>query len=422
MSLDISNVVDWLRDFLDDVYALKSDIPEGAILDDNVTENSGNAVKSSGIYSALSGKSNNGHTHIKSEITDFPILDGTVTSDSNNGVKSSGIYTALEEKADKLLLENPIIDYACELYQVIEVVNNDYYENGDWDFSNYHSIDDPNLMNDILLSDNLESPIYDVVVDYYGVLPASIFSQPRPVLVVLTDSWCIPDNSEYYFHVSYVDNDYHVKYLGKDITLLSMAPSSHTHGNITNDGKVGSTENKPLITTTSGKITTGSFGTSANTFCQGNDSRLSNARTPTSHTHTTSEITDILDKMYPVGSIYMSVNPNPPPIGTWKQLKNAFLYASDSLVTQTAETATNGEASHTLTIAEMPSHGHAHSNGGGSFLTFYGNGSDTTNGFAGGNLWNGSKKKVTTISNTGGGGSHNNMPPYMVVNMWKRTA
>ena len=72
MSLDITGVIRWLRCFLDDVYALKSDIPEGAILDDNVTENSGNAVKSSGIYAALTGKSNTGHTHTKSEITNFP--------------------------------------------------------------------------------------------------------------------------------------------------------------------------------------------------------------------------------------------------------------------------------------------------------------------------------------------------------------
>ena len=63
----------------------------------------------------------------------------------------------------------------------------------------------------------------------------------------------------------------------------SFASSSHTHGNVTNDGKIGSTANKPLITTTGGAITTGSFGTSANSFCEGNDSRLSDSRTPTSH-------------------------------------------------------------------------------------------------------------------------------------------
>lgn len=66
----------------------------------------------------------------------------------------------------------------------------------------------------------------------------------------------------------------------------SMTPTSHTHGNITNAGAIGSTANLPVITTTSGKLTTGSFGTAANTFCQGNDSRLTNARTPTAHAST----------------------------------------------------------------------------------------------------------------------------------------
>lgn len=65
----------------------------------------------------------------------------------------------------------------------------------------------------------------------------------------------------------------------------ARTPTSHTHGNITNDGKVGSTANKPLITTTGGSVTTGSFGNTANSFCEGNDSRLSDARTPTSHMH-----------------------------------------------------------------------------------------------------------------------------------------
>ena len=50
----------------------------------------------------------------------------------------------------------------------------------------------------------------------------------------------------------------------------SMTPTSHTHGDISNDGKIGSTANLPLITTTSGKITTGSFGSTANTFAEGN--------------------------------------------------------------------------------------------------------------------------------------------------------
>lgn len=74
--------------------------------------------------------------------------------------------------------------------------------------------------------------------------------------------------------------------------LLEAAPSSHSHGNITTSGAIGVTANRPLITTTNGVITTGVFGSSVNTFCQGNDPRLSDARTPLSHTHSSSDITN----------------------------------------------------------------------------------------------------------------------------------
>ena len=64
----------------------------------------------------------------------------------------------------------------------------------------------------------------------------------------------------------------------------TFTPSSHTHGNITNDGKIGSTANKPLITTSNGTITTGDFGssttTTANYFVACNDQRLSDTRNP----------------------------------------------------------------------------------------------------------------------------------------------
>ena len=45
---------------------------------------------------------------------------------------------------------------------------------------------------------------------------------------------------------------------------------THAHGNLTNDGKLGTTANKPVITGTNGAITTGSFGTSSGTFAEGN--------------------------------------------------------------------------------------------------------------------------------------------------------
>lgn len=47
-------------------------------------------------------------------------------------------------------------------------------------------------------------------------------------------------------------------------------------GNITNLGAIGTTANRPIITTTDGVLTTGSFGSTQNSFCAGDDARLNN--------------------------------------------------------------------------------------------------------------------------------------------------
>lgn len=65
------------------------------------------------------------------------------------------------------------------------------------------------------------------------------------------------------------------------LTDIGAAATLHTHGNITSDGRIGSTATLPIITTTGGTLTTGAFGTTAGTFAQGNDARLSDERVPT---------------------------------------------------------------------------------------------------------------------------------------------
>ena len=85
--------------------------------------------------------------------------------------------------------------------------------------------------------------------------------------------------------LSYVSASF-VKMTGTNTFTLdtnTYSLSSHTHGNISNTGYLGSTASIPLITGTAGIIQAGSFGTTIGTFCQGNDSRLSDARTPTAH-------------------------------------------------------------------------------------------------------------------------------------------
>jgi hypothetical protein len=69
------------------------------------------------------------------------------------------------------------------------------------------------------------------------------------------------------------------------ITGLGSLATLSALGNISSAGAIGSTATLPVITTTGGVLTTGTFGTAAGSFCQGNDSRLSDARTPLSHTH-----------------------------------------------------------------------------------------------------------------------------------------
>lgn len=125
----------------------------------------------------------------------------------------------------------------------------------------------------------------------------------------------------------------------------------------------------------------------------------------------------ILEAVYPVGSIYMSVNSTSPATlfgGTWKAIQGKFLLGADGNTYKAG--STGGEAAHTLTESEMPSHKHSiwFPNDGGEQSAAIGY-PDT-----------GSKNtyyaEASKTSGTGGGAAHNNMPPYLAVYIWKRTA
>lgn len=145
--------------------------------------------------------------------------------------------------------------------------------------------------------------------------------------------------------------------------------------------------------------------------------------------------TNIFDLVYPVGSIYISVNSiNPGTLfgGTWEQLKDVFLLGCSLQLNPLG--STGGEAKHTLTEAEMPSHiGHmlsnftdsAYTDRGGDTNSYYLN-SNTTAGVSKyeNRPWKVASGNEIVMAGTsrGGGKAHNNMPPYLAVAMWKRTA
>lgn len=74
------------------------------------------------------------------------------------------------------------------------------------------------------------------------------------------------------------------------------------------------------------------------------------------------DLSSLWDQIYPVGSIYITVNATNPSVlfgGTWEQLKGKFLVGIDSSDTdfKTSE-KTGGEKTHILKVDEMPSHNH----------------------------------------------------------------
>lgn len=128
------------------------------------------------------------------------------------------------------------------------------------------------------------------------------------------------------------------------------------------------------------------------------------------------DISTVLSKVYPVGSIYMSVNSASPATlfgGTWERIKDQFLLAAGD---KYAAGKTGGEATHTLTENEIPAHRHSiwFPNAGGEQSAAIGYPEAGSK-----NTWYAEASKT---AGAGGGAAHNNMPPYLAVYVWKRTA
>lgn len=125
----------------------------------------------------------------------------------------------------------------------------------------------------------------------------------------------------------------------------------------------------------------------------------------------------VFDAIYPIGIIIAGTKPG---LGTWEKIQGRFLWASNSAH---PAGSTGGSETVKLTADQMPSHSHTVYRGSGSFVTVD-DGAPATFGMAGGSFvklsWGPNSGKYT--GSTGGTQAHNNMPPYLSVDMWKRTA
>ena len=123
-----------------------------------------------------------------------------------------------------------------------------------------------------------------------------------------------------------------------------------------------------------------------------------------------------------------STNPGTLFGGTWEQIQGRFLLGMSSSYPAGSQ---GGEAEHTLTEAEMPSHvGHLSAGidgtapiGKGNYKGYLKSSTMTAHGDIGRgwDVYLGDEMHPASEA-VGGGQAHNNMPPYLSVYIWKRTA
>lgn len=147
---------------------------------------------------------------------------------------------------------------------------------------------------------------------------------------------------------------------------------------------------------------------------------------------------DLLDMFYPVGSIYEtssdSFNPGTRWGGTWVKVQDKVLVGAGSLFPSgqtgghkvNTYTPAGTVGGHVLTVNEIPSHSHTMSTHDGT-VNFIGGDSGLEIEAAS------TTANSTSTGNAGGGQAHShtftgtqatldNMPPYEVINIWKRIA
>lgn len=123
---------------------------------------------------------------------------------------------------------------------------------------------------------------------------------------------------------------------------------------------------------------------------------------------------------YPIGSVYISFSTTDPSTyfgGEWERIKGRFLLSADD-ETYRLE-STGGEATHTLTVSEMPRHSHG--------FDGVNDGTTVTGQMGNYPIRMYQDKRInwgsgSGIHNTGESKPHNNMPPYIAVYMWRRIA
>lgn len=135
----------------------------------------------------------------------------------------------------------------------------------------------------------------------------------------------------------------------------------------------------------------------------------------------------LLDAIYPIGSIYMSVNfTNPGFIfgGTWVAWGSGRVPVGVNANDSSFDTVekTGGKKTHKLSLNELPSHNHKENQGLVSYLDPPTGSHNMTVDLGHGYFGSYAYGKSLYTDGSGGNAAHNNLQPYITCYMWKRTA
>ena len=329
----------------------KPNIPEGATVDTTLNTSSSNAISNSAVATALNGKANTTHNHTKSQITDFPDIPSKTSDLTNDGSDGTNIYVSTN---DSRLSDNRTPT------------------------SHTHG----NLQNDgkIGTSGNASK---NVVTDSNGKIttedkpsiPSASSTTPSADTIngsVGNGTTWARSNHTHPKSSLYAESSHsHTKSEISDFPS-SMTPASHTHGNLQDNGQVGSTvqTSKNVVTDSNGKITTedkpnipsasstapsadtnsGAVGT-GNTWARADHKHpKSTIYAEATHNHTISEISDFptLHAVATSGS-YNDLT-NKPNIPSGVVVDTSLDSESDNAISNSAvTTALNGKSDNTHT-------------------------------------------------------------------------
>ena len=360
-------------------------------IDSALSSTSTNAVQNKVVNDALTGKSDTGHSHTVSDISDFPTLSTVATTGSYNDLSNKPTIPTVNNKTLTIQKNGSNVatftaNSSSNVTANITVPTNVSELTNDSGF--------------LTASSNLDSSKLTGTIDIArlpkGALERLVTVADQTARFALTTSdvqlgdtvkqldtgvmYIVSDESKL------SSNDGYTEYTAGSATSVpwsgvsgkpsSFTPSSHTHGSITNDGKLG-TASRALVTDSSKKIAVSSVTSTELGYLSGVTSAIQtqlNGKSDSGHTHSASDVSglstvattgsynDLSNKptIPTVNNATLTIQKNGSTVKTFTANASSNVTANITVPTKTSELTNDSHQTITTdtdtTSAESPAH------------------------------------------------------------------